>query len=207
MGEIIMRNWDIRDVRVRVNLPFPILQVWLPIQRVWTLIRGCLNSIRQVVPLISHILHIVPIFITHLFFLSTTLQSSQNTNLSDSLLRLHAMIRSYHSVQHTLSSAFPHVCLSPHHSPDYELTPKQTFWLSHASLRVWPPPACSSWERKEEHTSSHSHSCNVTKRWMESKHCVHLPPTASRLTTSKYSLKHTPSRPPSTSSNSVNYSL
>jgi len=32
--EIIMRNWDLREFRVRVNLPSPIRQVRLPIRRV-----------------------------------------------------------------------------------------------------------------------------------------------------------------------------
>jgi len=55
MGEIIMRNWDLREFRVRVNVPFPIRQVLLAIWRVKIPIRGLLNPIRQVVPLISRI--------------------------------------------------------------------------------------------------------------------------------------------------------
>jgi hypothetical protein len=43
--EIIMRNWDLREYGVWVNLPFPIWQVWLPIWHVMTLIQGLLNPI------------------------------------------------------------------------------------------------------------------------------------------------------------------
>jgi len=55
MGEIIMRNWDLREFRVRGNLPSPIQQVRVPIRRVITPIQGLPNPIRQGVPLISHI--------------------------------------------------------------------------------------------------------------------------------------------------------
>jgi len=55
MGEIIMRNWDLREFRVQVNFPFLIRQVLVPIWRVKTGIQGLLNPIRQVVTLASHI--------------------------------------------------------------------------------------------------------------------------------------------------------
>jgi len=60
MGEIIMKNWDLRKFRVRVNWPSLIRQVQVPICRVISLIRGLPNPIRQVVPLISHILIFIP---------------------------------------------------------------------------------------------------------------------------------------------------
>jgi len=53
--EIIIRNWDFRELCVRVNLPCPIRQVGPTIQPVITPIWGLLNPIGQVVPLISQI--------------------------------------------------------------------------------------------------------------------------------------------------------
>jgi hypothetical protein len=50
-----MRNWDLREFLVQVNLPSPIWQVQVPIQHVLAPIRGLHNPIRQVVPQISHI--------------------------------------------------------------------------------------------------------------------------------------------------------
>ena len=63
--EIMMRNWDLREFRMGVNLPFLIWQVRVPIQWVFTLIQGLLNPIRQVVPLISHI-HSYPPYCSHI---------------------------------------------------------------------------------------------------------------------------------------------
>jgi len=45
MREIIMRNWDLREFRLRVNLLFLIWQVLLLIRGVKTPIRGLLNPI------------------------------------------------------------------------------------------------------------------------------------------------------------------
>jgi len=112
MGEIIMRNWDLREFLVQVNWPSPIQQVRVPIRRVITPIRGLPNPIRQVVPLISHIrsypphrayLHLHP---PSLSFSSTTLTSLQNTKLSHPSLSHHVMMMSWHRVQHTPSTAY-----------------------------------------------------------------------------------------------------
>ena len=70
MGEIIMRNWDLREFRVRVNVPFLIQQVRLPIWWVKIPIRGLLNPIKQVIPLTSRIqyhAHLYPpsLFLVH----------------------------------------------------------------------------------------------------------------------------------------------
>jgi hypothetical protein len=51
----IMRNQDSREFCMQVNLPFRIPQGWVLSRHVTTLIRGLLNQIRHVVPLISHI--------------------------------------------------------------------------------------------------------------------------------------------------------
>jgi len=123
MGEIIMRNCDLREFRVWVNLPSLIQQVRVPIRRVITPIRGVLdpirrvmtliqglpNPIRRVVPVISHA-HLYPQHLSHLHppslsFSCTTLSSSQNTKLSHPSLSLHVMIISWHRVQvHTVYS-------------------------------------------------------------------------------------------------------
>jgi len=110
MGQIIMGNWYVIEFRVRVNLPSPIWQVWVPIWRVLTPIRGLPNPIRQVVPLNSH----TPSYPPHrshlhppsLSFSSTSQPSSQNTKLSQPSLSLHCMIKSWHRVQNTPSTAY-----------------------------------------------------------------------------------------------------
>jgi len=110
MGQIIMRNWDLRECRVRVNLPSPIRQVGFPIGHVITPIRALPDQIRQVVPLISHIWSYPPhrshLHPTSLSFSSISQPSSQNTKLSHPSLSLHGMIMSWHRVQHTPSTAY-----------------------------------------------------------------------------------------------------
>jgi len=66
MGEIIMRNWDLREFRVSVNLPSPIQQVPVPVSWVITPIPGHLYPTRQVRQLISHI-HSYPLYRSHLY--------------------------------------------------------------------------------------------------------------------------------------------
>jgi len=111
-----MRNRDLREFGVRVNLPSPIQQVRVPIRRVITPIPGLPNPIRQVVPLIS-LIHSYPPHRSHLHppslsFSSATLPSLQNTKLSHPSLSLHVIIMSayteysIHRVQHTPSTAY-----------------------------------------------------------------------------------------------------
>jgi len=52
-----MRYCNLTQFRVRVNVPSPIQLVWVRIRRVITRIPGLPNSIRQVIPPISHIAH------------------------------------------------------------------------------------------------------------------------------------------------------
>jgi len=84
-----MRNWDLREFRVRVNLPRPIRQVRVPIRLAITPIRGHLNPIRHVVALISgvrsyppHRSHLHP---PSLSFSCTTLPSLQEHKVKSSL--------------------------------------------------------------------------------------------------------------------------
>jgi len=110
MGEIIMRNGNLRELCVQVNLPSQIRQVWVMIQTAIMTIRGLPNPARQVVPMISHIrsypphhCHLHPLSLS---FSSTIQPSSQNTKFSHPSLSLHAVIMSWHRVQHTPSTAY-----------------------------------------------------------------------------------------------------
>jgi len=149
MGEIIMRNWDLREFCVRVNLPSLIQQVHVPIRRVITLIRGLPNPIRRVVSLISHIRSCPPhrshLHPPSLSFSSTTLTSLQYTKLSYPSLSLHVIIMSWRRVQHTPSTAYTEYsihrvstqdCLSSLHSHDYKLTPECSFSFRRASYTI-----------------------------------------------------------------------
>jgi len=120
MGKIIMRNWDLREFRMRVNLPSPIWQVQLPIQHVLTPIRGLPNPIRQVEPLISHIrsypphhshLHPISLFLVH----NSTIVAEHKVKLSLSISPCHDYELtpstayteySIHRVQHTPYTAY-----------------------------------------------------------------------------------------------------
>jgi len=180
MGEIIIRNWDIGEFRVRVNLPSPIQPVPVPIRPVITPIRGIPNPIRQFISLVSHIRLYSPhrshLHSPSLSFLSTTLTSFQNTMLGYPSLSPHVMIMSWHWVQYTPSRQD---CLFSLHSHHYELTLECSFIFRRASLHDRPPSASSPWERKDKVTISNSHSCELTNWWIESQHPVRRPSTAS----------------------------
>ena len=121
MGEIILRNWKLREFRVQVNLPSPIRQVQVQIRRAIAPIRGLLNPIRQVEPLISQIRSYPP-YRCHLHppslsFSSTTLPSLQEhkvkSSLSISPCQHHELTPSaayakcsIRQVQHTPSAAY-----------------------------------------------------------------------------------------------------
>jgi len=105
MGEIMMRNWDLREFRVRVNLPSLILQVRFPIRQVITPIWGLRNPNRQVVPRIPQV-HSYPQYRSpfhppSLSFSSTTLPSSQEHQFKSSL-----SISPCHHHELTLSAAY-----------------------------------------------------------------------------------------------------
>ena len=137
-----------------------------------------------------------------LSFSFTTLPSSQNTKLSHPSLSLHAMIMSWHSVQHTLSTASTQDCLSSLYSHHYELTPECSFSFWRASLHDRLPSASFPYELKGKVTLSRSHSFKFTNWWIESQHPARRPSTAYN-----YLSKLTRSRPPSASPNSPNHGL
>jgi len=155
-----------REFRMRVNVPSPIWQVQIPIWRVITPIRSHPTPIRQVVPLISHIRSYPPhrahFHPPSLSFSSPTLPSSQNIKLSHPSLSLHAMIMSWHRVQHTPSAACNQNSLSSFHSHDDELTTECSFSFLGASLQDRPPLASSPWVLRDTVTLSHSHVCEST---------------------------------------------
>jgi len=147
MGKIIMRNWNFREFHVRVDVPSPIWQVRVPIRGVITLTPGLPNPLSLVIPLISHICshpqHRPHHYPPSLSFSSTTLLSSLNTKLGHPSRSLHALIMSWHRVQHTPSAASTHHGLSYLHSHDFKLTPECSFHFRHISLHNWPPSASS----------------------------------------------------------------
>jgi len=161
MGQIIMRNWDLGDFRVRVNLPSPIQQVRVLIRHVITLIRGLPNPTWQVVPLISHI-RLYPPHHYHLHPPSLSFSSTTSTiiaeyngksSLSISPCHDHELTpsTSIHQVQHTQSTAYTKYsihqvqhtrdCLSSLRSHDYELNPEYSFSFRGASLHDRLPSA------------------------------------------------------------------
>jgi len=105
-----MRNWDWRKWSVQVNLRCPIRQEAIPIQRVRSLKQGLPNPIGKFGHLISHIRSYPPhrCHLVHrlLSSSSTTLPSSQNTQINHPSQYLHVMIMSCHWVQHSLSKAY-----------------------------------------------------------------------------------------------------
>ena len=152
MGEIILKNCDLREFGVRVNLPSPIGQVWVLICRVISPIWGLPNPIRQVVPLISHIcsypphcshLHPPSLFLIH----NSTIIAEHKVKSSLSISPCHdhelTLSTSIHQVQHTPNTAYTQDCLSSLHTHDYELTPECSFSFRRASLHDRLPPATS----------------------------------------------------------------
>jgi len=109
---------------------------------------------------------------------------------------------SIHRVQHTPSTASTQDCLSSLHSHEYKLTPECSFSSRRASLQDHLPPASSPWELKGKVTSSHSHGCELTHRWIEPQQPALLVSTAS-----KYISNLARSWPPSGSANSLDQGI
>jgi len=203
MGENTLRNWDLREFRVRVNLPSPIWQVQVTIRSLITPIRGLPNPIRQAVPLISHIRWYPPhrshLHPPSLSSSSTILPSSQNTKLNHPSVSLHAMIMSSHRVQHTLSTASTEYSIHRvQHPPKIVCLPfilMITSWpLSVASASGVPPYMI------DRHLPAWHESSKV-------KSSCHIPTVVSWLTDERgLSTRHTVNRPPpSTRLNSLNH--
>ena len=84
-----MSTWELGELRMWVNLPSMIRQAWVPIPLVIPLLRGLLNQIRQVEPLMSQVRSNDP-YRWHphppsLSFSSTTLLSLQEHKVKSSI--------------------------------------------------------------------------------------------------------------------------
>jgi len=138
MGEIIMSNWDIREFHVQVNWQFPIWQVQVLIRRGISPISSLPNSMRQVIPLTSH-MHSYPLHHSHLHppslpFSSTTQPLSQNTKLPYPSLSLRTIIMSWHQVWNMSRTAF-----TKHSIPRIQHTPS-TAYTNYSIHRVQHTP-------------------------------------------------------------------
>jgi len=206
MGEIIMMNWDLREFRVRVNIPFLIRQVLLLKRQVETPTQGLLNPIRHVVPLNSHIGSYPP-YHSHLHRQSLFFYHHRRTqsyviphhlsmpwsrvNTEYSIHRVqHSPSTAYteysiHRVQHTPSTAYTEYSI---HRVQHTPSKAYTKYSIYHRLSVFPPfsqlrfdpcmlsqlsvllltrstvtSELSMSELRGKVTSSHSHSCELTK--------------------------------------------
>jgi len=162
-----------RKIRMQVNLPSPIWQVQVPIQRVITPIRGLPNRIRQVVRVISTIC-LYPPHRSHISLSLPQLYHHYRKKVKPSLFICpchdHELtpstaytMYSIHELQHTPSTASTQDCLFSIHSHDHQLTPECSFSFRHASLYQRLPSASFPSELNCKVTLSHSHHCEQTK--------------------------------------------
>jgi hypothetical protein len=129
---------------VRVNLPSPRWQVHILIWCVIAQIQDLPNPVRQVLPLIRHIL-LYPAHCSHLYplslsFSSTTLLSLLTTKLSYPSLSLYAMIMSWHWVQHTPHTTYPNNSIyQAQHWPNNTYTEYSIHYMKHPPSIVCLP--------------------------------------------------------------------
>jgi len=136
MRQFIKWCWDLREHCAQINLPSPVSSLWFPIRSVIILMQRLSNPTRQVIPLIFHI-RLYPPHHSHLdtptlSFPSTTLPSSWNTQLHYHSLSLHAMILTYHNIQHTPRTAY--IQYSIHwvqYTPRTAYTEYYIHWVQH----------------------------------------------------------------------------
>jgi len=202
MGEIIMRNWHLREFRGRVIWPFLIRHLLLPIWRVRTPIQSLPNPM-----LVSHI-RSPPLYCSHLhshsrfLVLNSTIigEHKVKSSLSISPWDDHELTP---SKAFTESTAFTHDCVSSLHSQDYELTPECRFRFRCAYLQDHHPALHESSNVKIPCPHSHGRElphCRVSATGAPPFDC--LPSAAS-----KYTANLTQSWPPSASPNSLDLGL
>ena len=224
----------LREFRVQVNLPSPKWQVGVPIWCVITPIRGLPNLIREVVRMISHIRSYPPhcscLHPPSLSFSYTTLSSSQKTKLSHPSLSLHAMIMSWHWVQHTLSTTY-----TKHSIHRVQDTPSTAFsilmitsWpLNVASASGVPPYMIDHHQPARQESSNVKSPCHIStfasqlsdELSLSTQRAVHRPPPSTRPISLDYCIQLrtmiapkcisilVQSRPPSVSPNTFDYGL
>jgi len=175
------------EFRVGVNLPSPIWRVWVRIWFVCTPIWGLPNPIRQVVPLISHFCSYPP-HCSHLHppslsFSSTTLPSSQNTQLSHPFVSLHVMIMIWHRVRHPPSTTYTKYNIHrEQHTPSKAYTKYSIHWIQHTPSTTYT--------EYNIHRVQHTLSTSYTKY---SVHLVQHTPSTAYTKYCKHQVEHTPS--------------
>jgi len=135
MREIIMRNWDLGKLCMRVNLPSPISQVRVPIRRLIPMMQGLLNPIRQVIPLIYQVRSYPP-YRPHLCPPSLSSSSTTLPSLEEHKVKSSISISPCHHHEITPSAAYTYDCLSSIHSLDFELTTECSFSFQRTSLQI-----------------------------------------------------------------------
>jgi len=182
-----MRNWDVGEICMRMNLPFLIWLVWVPIWSETVLIQGRHNRIYGVVSRIAHV-HLYSAHRSHFHsasysFLSTTLPSLQNKIFRYPSLYLHALIMWSHQVQHTLCTAYTVYSI---HRAQHTLCTAYTVyrinWVQYTLNTAYTKYSIQ-WV---EHTPSTAYT-------MYSIHQVHLTPRTEYPEYSVPRVQHTPS--------------
>jgi len=132
MGEIIMRNWDLREFRVRVNIPSLMQQVWVPIRQVITPIRGLLNPIRQAITLISQVRSYPP-YRSHLHPSSLSISSTTLPSLQEHKVKSYLSISPCHHHELTPGAAYAKCSIQRvRHTPSTAYTEYSIHRVQHA---------------------------------------------------------------------------
>jgi len=150
MGEIIMREWDLGEFCVWVNLPILIQRIPLPIRQGKTPILVLLNPMRQVtlwLRISARILHIVPIIIPYLFFSTIIAEHNVKSSLSISPCHAYELTQSkayteytIHRVQHTPSTAYTEYSIHRvQHTPSTAYNEYSVYRVQHPAKIICHP--------------------------------------------------------------------
>jgi len=148
MWDIIMRNWDLREFQVQVNLPIPIWQVWLLIRLANSPIWGILTPLRNIIPLICHI----RLYLSYHSYLypSSLFLLHNSTIIAQYKFKSSLSISRYHDHESILSTAYTEYSIQHvQHPPKIDYLP---FILT---ITMWPlNVACASSVPSYELTSA-----------------------------------------------------
>jgi len=186
MGHISMRNWDLENCVWEL--------IYDPRYGSYQSQSGGYSHQHEVFPtqsgdlypwfvISTRILHIVLIFMPYFCFSSTTLPSSQNTNFSHPRLSLHAIIMSWHRVQHTPSAPYTECTIHRvQHTPSAAYTECSIHRVQHTPSAAYTE--CSI--HRVQHTPSAAYTeCSI--------HRVQHTPSAVYTECSIHRVQHTPS--------------
>jgi len=192
-----MRNWEFREFHVKVNLPFPIWQVWVPIHQLIPSIHGLLNPILQVIPLITHIrlyppyhYHLDPP--SHCVIHNSTIIREHTVKWSLSISRCHGhwlTLRkasteySIHQVQHTPSTAYTKYSF---HQVQHTASTTYTEYSIHRVQHTPSPAYTESSIHRVQHTPSPAYT-------ESSIHRVQHSPSTAFTAYSIHRVQHSPS--------------